>query len=278
MKAKLGPDHPDTLNSMNNLAAGYGWAKRLDLSIPLFEEALELQSRKPGRNHPDTQQTVANLGVTYKDAGRVNEAIPLLEEAVASSQRFPNLREFRTALRDAYIKGNRLESFATLAAEELNEARASHPAASAELAAVLVSLGKDFLTLGEYQRAQKLLTEGLSIRQQVAPDLWNTFNAQSLMGGAVLAQASADEGDADSDTHGETEVKAKRLADAEPLLLAGYEGMKQRESTIPPQAATCIPEALDRLIELYLLLDKPEQVARYRDLRSEYSVSAESPK
>ena len=38
-KAKLGPDHPDTLPSMNNLAAAYWSLKQLDKSIPLFEES-----------------------------------------------------------------------------------------------------------------------------------------------------------------------------------------------------------------------------------------------
>ncbi len=40
-KAKLGPDHPDTLTSMNNLAAAYWRMKQLDKSIPLFEETLK---------------------------------------------------------------------------------------------------------------------------------------------------------------------------------------------------------------------------------------------
>ena len=40
-KAKLGPDHPDTLTSMNNLATGYQAAGKLDLALPLFEETLE---------------------------------------------------------------------------------------------------------------------------------------------------------------------------------------------------------------------------------------------
>ena len=45
-KAKLGPDHPDTLTSMNNLAAGYRDAGKLDLALPLFEETLR-SCRKP---------------------------------------------------------------------------------------------------------------------------------------------------------------------------------------------------------------------------------------
>ena len=39
-KARIGPDHPDTLETMNNLAGAYTQAGKLDLAIPLFVEAL----------------------------------------------------------------------------------------------------------------------------------------------------------------------------------------------------------------------------------------------
>ena len=42
-KAKLGPDHPDTLSSMNNLASGYQAAGKLDQALPLYEETLKLE-------------------------------------------------------------------------------------------------------------------------------------------------------------------------------------------------------------------------------------------
>ena len=39
----------------------------------------------------------------------------------------------------------------------------------------------------------------------------------------------------------------KKYAEAEPLLLAGYEGMKQREAKIPPEGKVRLTEALERL-------------------------------
>ncbi len=89
-----------------------------------------------------------------------------------------------------------------------------------------------------------LLRSCLANRQRSNPDAWTTFNTQSLLGGALLGQ--------------------KKYADAEPLLLKGYEGMKQREQTIPPQAATRIPEALDRLVQLYEATDKKDEAAKWR--------------
>ena len=46
-KARLGPDHPDSLSSMENLAMAYLFAGKLDLAVPLLEETLELSESHP---------------------------------------------------------------------------------------------------------------------------------------------------------------------------------------------------------------------------------------
>jgi len=68
----------------------------------------------------------------------------------------------------------------------------------------------------------------------------------------------------------------KKYADAEPLLVAGYEGMKQHEATIPPQRKDRLPEALERLVQLYEATDKPDEAARWRK-ELEASETAEKP-
>ena len=69
--------------------------------------------------------------------------------------------------------------------------------------------------------AELKLRECLTIRQKIQPDDWTTFDTKSMLGEALLDQ--------------------KKFADAEPLLLAGYEGMKQREDTIPPRKSPASP-------------------------------------
>ena len=46
----------------------------------------------------------------------------------------------------------------------------------------------------------------------------------------------------------------KQYAEAEPLLVAGYEGMQKREKS-PPAEPDRLLEALDRLIELSVVSD-----------------------
>ncbi len=248
--AKLGPDHPDTLKTLNNLAVAYWSTKQLDKSVPLFEDVLKRQEAKLGRQHPDTQLTVVNLGVNYKDAGRLKEAITLLEEAHESAKRFPPHRWVGGQLIDAYMKASENAKLADLLRAELSEARKTLPKDSPQLAGRLAQISLGLLQQKKWTEAEPLLRESLAIREKTQPDVWSTFNTKSLLGGALLGQ--------------------KRFAEAEPLLLAGYEGMKQREKTIPAQGKIRLPEAVDRLIELYTTTNKPDEVKKWQAERAKY--------
>ena len=68
---------------MNNLAAAYQAAGKLDRALPLFEETLALQKAKLGPDHPDTLTSMNNLAVAYQAAGKLDRALPLLEETLA---------------------------------------------------------------------------------------------------------------------------------------------------------------------------------------------------
>jgi tetratricopeptide (TPR) repeat protein len=230
-KAQLEPDHPDTLNTMNSLAVDYVNAGQLDKAVPLLEETIRIQKTKLGPDHTHTLASMINLGVAYTDAGRVAESIPLLEEVYTASKKVPLLRGVGAHLLDAYAKAGRPAEAKKLIDEVLADTRKSLPKDSPELGGMLAQFGLSLLEMKGYTESEPLLRECLAIREKTQPDAWNTYNTQSLLGGALLGQ--------------------KKYADAEPLLLKGYEGMKAREATIPPEANTRIPEALKRLIELY---------------------------
>jgi tetratricopeptide (TPR) repeat protein len=83
----LGPDHPDTLNARNSLAAAYQAMGRVAEAIPLFEQTLIVRERLLGPDHPDTLTSRNNLANAYQDAGRVAEAIPLHEQTLAACER-----------------------------------------------------------------------------------------------------------------------------------------------------------------------------------------------
>jgi hypothetical protein len=108
----------------------------------------------------------------------------------------------------------------------------------------LATLGLLLLQANAFTEAEPLLRECLTIREKNAPDAWNTFNTQSMLGGALLGQKKYDE--------------------AEPLLLKGYEGMKQRADTIPEPGEIRLTEAVERLVRLFDATGQHDQAAAYR--------------
>ena len=80
----LGPDHPDTLNSRNNLAEAYRGEGQASEAIPLYEKNLAACERQEGRIHPVTLIARNNLATSYQEVGRHAEAIPLYEQNLAA--------------------------------------------------------------------------------------------------------------------------------------------------------------------------------------------------
>ena len=56
----------------------------------------------------------------------------------------------------------------------------------------------------------------------------------------------------------------KKYAEAEPLILAGYEGMKGREAKIPAHGKLRLTEAAERVVRLYEAWGKPEKAAAWK--------------
>ena len=81
-KARLGPDHPDSLASMHELAWAYLRAGKLDLAVPLHYEALKIRKARLGPDHPDSLISMNTLALAYMSAGKLDLAVPLQEEAL----------------------------------------------------------------------------------------------------------------------------------------------------------------------------------------------------
>ncbi len=83
----LGPDHPATLASQNDLAKAYWVAGRTGEAIALHEQTLASRERVLGSDHPDTLASQHNLAIVYGVADRMDEAIALFEQTLASRAR-----------------------------------------------------------------------------------------------------------------------------------------------------------------------------------------------
>jgi tetratricopeptide (TPR) repeat protein len=82
-KARLGPDHPDTLMSLYHLANSYTVLGRHAKALSLRQKTLAVQKAKLGPDHPDTLRSMNGLAVSYADLHRYADAVQLYEETLA---------------------------------------------------------------------------------------------------------------------------------------------------------------------------------------------------
>jgi hypothetical protein len=106
------------------------------------------------------------------------------------------------------------------------------------------NLASAYCDAGLFSRAESTLRQCLAIRQRIQPEDWITFSTRSQLGGSLLGQ--------------------KKYAEAEPLLLLGYEGLKARQAKILVPQRTRLIEARERVVRLYEAWGKPDKAAEWR--------------
>jgi len=271
----LGPDHATTLATGTNLAGAYRDAGRLDDAIRLYEQIRAAQSAQRGLDDPFVWSTSNNLAFALRLVGRFDDALAV----------FTAVRQSQTAARgadDPVTLATRNQIGATLlaanrtddAVRELEAVRDAHagkvPANDPTVLSNLHNLGIAYRQAGRPADAEPLLQQVrssreslvgrdhpdtletlgelattliaagkpadaescardlLSRRERRSPDAWQTMEAKSVLGAALAGQ--------------------KKLADAEPLLIEGYEALAARRSTLP---AGCLLRAGERLVAFY---------------------------
>ena len=95
----LGAEHPDTAESLNNLAHLLQDQGDLAGARPLFERALAIREKVLGAEHPDTAKSLNNLAHLLQAQGDLAGARPLYERALASTRKClaPSIRTRRRA-------------------------------------------------------------------------------------------------------------------------------------------------------------------------------------
>ncbi|MDR2253126.1 MAG: tetratricopeptide repeat protein, partial [Bifidobacteriaceae bacterium] len=136
VRARLGPDHPATLGTRNNLARWLGESGRWDEAAAQFEALLEDRLRVLGADHPDTLTTRNNLAFWLGESGRAAEAVELFQALLQDQLRVlgadhPATLTTRNNLAAYLGKSGRAaeaaELFQTLLQDQLRVLGADHP-------------------------------------------------------------------------------------------------------------------------------------------------------
>jgi eukaryotic-like serine/threonine-protein kinase len=247
-RAKQGADHPITLTIMNNLALGYQEAGKLDLALPLLEETLKLWKAKKGADHPSTLTSMNNLALGYRAAGKLDLALPLFQESAVGIEKrqfqYEHAGNFINNLAYCLEQLKQFDQAELWRRKWLAVVKERAGADSVAYAGELAGLGVNLLQQQKWTEAEVVLRECLALRAKQQPDAWTTFSSRSMLGGALFGQ--------------------KKYAEAESLLLNGYDGMKKHEATIPTPGKVRLTDALERLVQLYEAKGNKDEAAKWR--------------
>jgi tetratricopeptide (TPR) repeat protein/tRNA A-37 threonylcarbamoyl transferase component Bud32 len=249
LEVALGPDHPHTLRTRNNLANVYQDAGRLADAVALLAETLRSCEANLGRDHPDTLTTRNNLAVAYYTAGRLTEAIVLFEGALKLREAslgpdHPDTLASRTNLAGAYQSLGQWSEAERLNRDTIRRRRMLVASDSPLLAEDLAALARSLLEQSRWSEAELPLRECSVIREQADPGNWSRYETMSLLGEALLGQG--------------------RYAEAELLVVDGYEGIKAREVRIMAPERYRLREAAVRVVRLYEAWGKMDQAAAWK--------------
>ena len=247
-EAKLGPDNPDTLILTNGLASAYWDAGRLPEGLPLYEETLKWRKATLGPDHPHTLNSMNNLATAYQDDGRIAQALLLLEETLKRRKAklgldHPDTLQSMGNLALAYQDARRLAEALPLLEEAQARGKAGLGADHPVTLRSMSNLARAYLA-GNPAQAEPLIREALAIREQKTPDDWRTSEVRSLLGGSLSGQ--------------------KKYAEAEPLLLQAYTGMKTGEAKVPSASKRLLAEAGTRIVEFYVAWGKKDEAEEWR--------------
>lgn len=216
--------------------------KGKDLTLRKAVDGAEAQIAQAFADRPMAEASVREmLGFAYLNLSAAPQAVKQFERALELRQAWLGVNDRETAesrnkLAVAYRLANRPDDAGRLFKTDTNSpVRATALAVRAAL----------LLTQKKPVEAELKLRECLNIREKVQPDEWPTFDAKSMLGEALLDQ--------------------KKYADAEPLLLEGYKGLKKYRAKIPPSDKIRFTRAIERLIRLYDAWNKSVKSAQWRE-------------
>jgi serine/threonine protein kinase/Tfp pilus assembly protein PilF len=260
----LGEEHPETLLSMYMLAGLYRDQGVYKQAEALYTTSQDVRRRVLGEEHPETLKATFNLAQLYRSEGKYAQAETLYTKVLEVDRRVrgaehPDSLTVMYNLAELYRREGRYAQAERLLGPVLEVRRRVLGAQHRDTVATLGLLGRVRVEERKYADAESPLHEALTAYEKTAPEDWRKFLAQSLLGATLAGQ--------------------KKYAEAEPLLLAGYQGMLQRHAVIPADNRSAVVQAGEWIVRFYQDAGAPQQANEWREKISQptTAVLAQKP-
>jgi tetratricopeptide (TPR) repeat protein len=235
---------------MNSLGVVYRNRGKYSQAEAILVAALAARRRVLGEQHNDTWASMNSLALVYQAQGKYEQAEHLLQQVVEARQRVMSAEHPETLLTmknlaELYQRQERMTEAEALFTKILEARRRvlgpNHP----NTYRVLASLGVLKLQERHYSEAEPLLRQAVQGYRKINTETWRRYYTESMLGGALAGSG--------------------KNSDAEPLLVSGYRGMIQRQSSIPFENRPELDEARTRIVQLYQAWGRPSQASAWRD-------------
>ena len=189
-RRRLGEEHPDIAESLNNLAYLYKYQGRYAEAELLYLQALELYKRLLGENHPDVAISLNNLAELYRSQGRYEEAEPFFLQALELRKQLlgenhPHVAQSLNNLAVLYKSQGKYEEAEVLNLQALELYKRLLGDNHSLVATSLNNLAELYRSQGKYEEAEPLFLQALELSQRLLGDN-HPDTAQSLNNLAFL--------------------------------------------------------------------------------------------
>jgi tetratricopeptide (TPR) repeat protein len=198
----LGPEHPDTLGTVDNLGVLFRAMGEYGKAEAFFNRALKAEERLLGPEHPDTLSTVDNLGVLFRAMGEYGKAEIFFNRALEAEERLLGHEHPKTlitvgnlgALYKSIGDYGKAEAFYKRALEASERLLGpEHP----ETLNIVGNLGELYGMMGEYRKAETFHNRVLEARERLlGPEHPDTLITIANLGGQY--QSMGDYGKAEA--------------------------------------------------------------------------------
>ena len=180
-----GPEHSETIISINNLARLYQVLGRYKETEPLLERVLFTQERVLDVGHPDVANSRSNLARLYQVLGKYSQAEPFFERALSSQEQIlgaehPDLANSLNNLAGLYQAQGKYQEAEALFERVLSLQEQILGAEHPDVASSLNNLAGLYQAQGKYQEAEALFERVLSLQEQILgaehPDVASSLN------------------------------------------------------------------------------------------------------
>jgi eukaryotic-like serine/threonine-protein kinase len=245
----LGPEHPETLSSMSNLADIYRDEGKHAQGEALTSQTLEIQRRLLGPEHPNTVMSISNLADVYADEGKYAQAEALYRQTQEIQRRVlggehPLTLYTLSHFVFMYQREGKYALAETCAVQALAGRRHSLGAENPDTLASEADLALAYVSQGKFGQSEPVAREALEGEKKVQPDDWQRYRAASLLGAGLAGE--------------------KKYAEAEPLLLEGYQGMLARKDRIAVPDRCNLDLAHQWIVQLYQAWGKPDKATEWK--------------